>query len=422
MPKNDIDPNLVTLTLTASFHQIQLMDDGCDADLGAAWGPKAIEDRLAVTEGAIGVGTETDGEVTVSVEVLPAAPGAPRDADHVTESTLEVRSGRLVVMGCTDYLPGARRILVAAGTHRVRVEHTGIASQEKLTITLWPAPKAASAVLVRWTPPPPRRADDSTQPTALENATQAAEAARRGHTELAMEALTGLADAGDLAAAAALAQLLAFRGLWAAFVPRAEAFFARPSAVPGGNIFSDLTRLFRRAARELDRPEIIERAAAGMPDSHRRMAEATLLKDFVPPPSGTIREATPEERAAFEKAATAAAADERFAGNADGLRAHLFALARNNHIETEIHRLWSELGEGRTFEQALVVARWLAFRERRDEAWRVIEPMVPRWWPVLSAQLAPVELLYDPLLSTVMTAERCALVLATPRGPEAAAV
>jgi hypothetical protein len=42
------------------------------------------------------------------------------------------------------------------------------------------------------------------------------------------------------------------------------------------------------------------------------------------------------------------------------------------------------------------------------------------WWPVGHAQVAPVILLIDENLFTMMTPERCRLVLSTPRGPERA--
>ena len=40
------------------------------------------------------------------------------------------------------------------------------------------------------------------------------------------------------------------------------------------------------------------------------------------------------------------------------------------------------------------------------------------WYPMDPAQVAPAQLLTDPWLRLVMTAERCAQVLATPRGPQ----
>jgi hypothetical protein len=61
----------------------------------------------------------------------------------------------------------------------------------------------------------------------------------------------------------------------------------------------------------------------------------------------------------------------------------------------------------------------LARAGRADDAWRVVENTLARWWPVDVAQVVPVELLIDEGLRPLMTPERCAWVLRTPRGPAA---
>jgi len=201
------------------------------------------------------------------------------NADHISEGSLAIRSGSLVVLGCTDARSHAKRIPVPAGWYRVRFTHTGLAKKEKVAIALWPGPRAEARVIKRWVAPPPKPAK---RPTKIRNAKQAAQAARRGRLDEAYPVLVRLANAGDLAASASLAEILAFQGRWADFVERAEAFFADPTAVYAGNVFTDLTRLFRRAARELGTPRIIKRAAAKVPEKYRPMAQATLLEDMVP--------------------------------------------------------------------------------------------------------------------------------------------
>ena len=52
---------------------------------------------------------------------------------------------------------------------------------------------------------------------------------------------------------------------------------------------------------------------------------------------------------------------------------------------------------------------------RADEAWKTIQAHLATWAAVDYAQVAPVELLVDQELRTLMTAERCKEVLATPR-------
>lgn len=409
---NDHARQPIRLKLTADHHQLHLLDDGRTAVLADAWTVQATEDRLAVTDGAVGIGTGSNGIVPVEIHVLPGAPPVTA-ADHITEASLEVRSGRLVALGCTEFLPDARRIELTPGPYRLRITHTGLDRKERIAVHLWPATAAPPAVLTRWTPPPrtPRRG----KAEVVRTSKQAVAAARAGRCELAVPVLTKLADQGRADAAASLAEILAFRGEWHAFVPRAEALLENPEAVYAGNVFTDMARLFRRAARELRAPEILARAAARVPPRYHAMRDATLLLDVVVP-SERLAEVTTDQRAAFAAAAQAAASGKRFAGKPAELAAHQFALASAYNMEEEIHRLWNQgLGAPR-FESALVVARWHAFRGRAEAAWQVIAANVTGWFPVDAAQVAPVVLLVDPLLSPLLTPERCAWVLQTPRG------
>ncbi len=76
---------------------------------------------------------------------------------------------------------------------------------------------------------------------------------------------------------------------------RTEATFPDPSGVYRISVLSDLTHLFRRAARKLGTPETIERAAARVPEKYRRMAESTLLKDSVVPSAQIVDPSDPEQ-------------------------------------------------------------------------------------------------------------------------------
>ena len=53
-------------------------------------------------------------------------------------------------------------------------------------------------------------------------------------------------------------------------------------------------------------------------------------------------------------------------------------------------------------------------------AWAAIESNLKHWWPVDHAQVTPLVLLTNEYLETLMTPERCQVVLSTPRGPEGA--
>jgi hypothetical protein len=104
------------------------------------------------------------------VEILPSGP-ADDDAnfDHVVEGSLRSDSGRLVVMGCTDYMPEAPRFDVPAGWLRVRVAKSNLdqayalgidfdevpETMERLRIQVWPAELTHAVVVKQWSQPSP---------------------------------------------------------------------------------------------------------------------------------------------------------------------------------------------------------------------------------------------------------------------------
>src|SRR5262245_10593636 len=99
------------LTLWADYHQFYLRDENAKGDLSESWTKEAVVRLLALADGTIGVGTVDDRFVAVTVNVLPSTPADDLEAwEHVTECSIKVTSGRIVVAGCTDYFPDALRI------------------------------------------------------------------------------------------------------------------------------------------------------------------------------------------------------------------------------------------------------------------------------------------------------------------------
>ncbi|MFF7382334.1 hypothetical protein [Streptomyces griseoluteus] len=145
------------LRLFADYFQLHVMDEDAEDDLGEAWTKEAVSDGLAVGERTLGIGTESNVDVDVLVELLGRPPHDATGAfDHVVEASLQVPSGRVAVLGCTDYLPDAARFDVPAGCVRVRASRTNPADLpeaiERIHLQLWPAPYGAPAVLRRWAP------------------------------------------------------------------------------------------------------------------------------------------------------------------------------------------------------------------------------------------------------------------------------
>jgi hypothetical protein len=156
------------LTLFADYHQIHAFDEGSQTDLGDAWTDRAVADQLAVGPDAVAFGTTVNVDIAVTVVVLDEPPADDSgEFDHVVEASLRCSSGRLVVMGCTDYEPDARRFPVTAGSLRLRASRSNLEraylsdidsgndpqTMERLRLQVWPAAAGAPAVVKRWQPP-----------------------------------------------------------------------------------------------------------------------------------------------------------------------------------------------------------------------------------------------------------------------------
>jgi hypothetical protein len=111
---------------------------------------------LAIAPGATGIGTVRNMVVPVTAEIHDHEPGDDfSEWDYVVEASLEVTSGRTVIAGCTDYFPGAMRIPVLRGIHRVRVSYggldtlsaDGLEGGDHYRVQLWPAGPIAVRIL-----------------------------------------------------------------------------------------------------------------------------------------------------------------------------------------------------------------------------------------------------------------------------------
>ncbi|WP_157597396.1 hypothetical protein [Streptacidiphilus rugosus] len=91
------------------------MDENAEDDLSDARTDEAVSDGLAVSEQTLGIGTEVNMYVDVTVELPDRSPSDARHAfDHVVEASIEVSFGRLAILGCIEYLPDAARFEVLA--------------------------------------------------------------------------------------------------------------------------------------------------------------------------------------------------------------------------------------------------------------------------------------------------------------------
>jgi hypothetical protein len=240
-------------------------------------------------------------------------------------------------------------------------------------------------------------------------AKRAVDEARKGNVDAALELLSLLASSGDAGAAASVAEILAYRGAWKEMVPHALALLAKPSAARADAVFVDMMRLVVRASHELADPAVLKRAEKAVPFEYEALKQSALHSDrrvSRPPERNT-------HRADFEAAQAAARA--KLKSKPSALEAQLFDLAVGFGFDDEVIARWATAKDHLGWTGAVAAAR--AFAKRGDQlaAWGAIKDRLPKWEPVDSVQIAPVVLLVDARLSRLMSADRCAEVLATPR-------
>ena len=293
------------------------------------------------------------------------------------------------------------------------------------------------------------------------SAKKAQAAARSGQTELALESLEHFAAKGDDSAAASLAELYAFLGQWNEVITNAGRLIANPGAVYAGNVFNDMIQLLGRAGhRSGDWARVIEVVEAASRANSSRLAKSIDeakdkisrdgLKNFADRNEKVFRNliayAQRNGKAPHELLAIFGVRTwmddmnaqqrkdyyEDAVKNAETLRPdlkrnpqakweHFFALAQGM-LEDEALKLYE--AHGQTFVMRWQAAEYVApiyVRQGNEPAaWAAITASLAHWLPVDHAQVAPLVLLTSEHLETIMTPERCALVLSTPRGPDGA--
>ena len=106
----------------ADYHQFYLEDENSPHDTGDIWNQETVEQMAATAKGLLAVGTARSSTVPVTVEFHDGEPILELEKySRVNECSLEITSDRLVISGCTDYLPDAERIEVIPSIYRVRI-------------------------------------------------------------------------------------------------------------------------------------------------------------------------------------------------------------------------------------------------------------------------------------------------------------
>ena len=108
----------------ADYYQFYLEDENSPHETDKVWDSEgtAYNRMLGVGEGLIAVGTARYETVSVSVELHDSEPVLELEKySRVNECSLQVKSGKLLISGCLEYLPDAARIAIEPSNYWVRV-------------------------------------------------------------------------------------------------------------------------------------------------------------------------------------------------------------------------------------------------------------------------------------------------------------
>ena len=144
----------------ADYHQFYLQDENAEGNFSESWNKQTVEDKLALVPNAFAVGTARPSTVPVTVEILESAPHDDNfdEWNQVNECSFQVPTGRIVILGCTDYFPTATRIVVKPGCYRVRIYYggldtlseSGLDGNDRYRIVLWIADYAEPEIFKRY--------------------------------------------------------------------------------------------------------------------------------------------------------------------------------------------------------------------------------------------------------------------------------
>ena len=148
-------------TIFADYFQFIIQDENSKDDFGTLWNDDAVASMVAVGETALSLGTLRNVDVAVAIHVVDGPPEIQlEDFDHAVEGSFASPTGRIAVMGCTDFLPDASRLEVKSGSYRFIYLVSGARTiqtewepaDDLYELYIWPAERLALHLLKEWKP------------------------------------------------------------------------------------------------------------------------------------------------------------------------------------------------------------------------------------------------------------------------------
>jgi hypothetical protein len=152
-------PSVHRFSIFADYFQFIVQDENSEDDFGTIWTEEALNCMVAVGETAICPGTLRNVDVPVEVHVLGAEPAVLLEGyDHIVEGAFRSPTGRLVVMGCTEYFPDAPRFEIAPGSYRFLYLISGVQTitaewepaEDLYCLYIWPGEARSPRLLKHW--------------------------------------------------------------------------------------------------------------------------------------------------------------------------------------------------------------------------------------------------------------------------------
>lgn len=145
-----------SLDFYTSHHQFYICDKGSSGDTASDgfWTEDAFNDRLAIEDGILGIGTECYGPIRGEVIILNAK-NESIDSDlydHIVEGGIEIKSGMVQILDC----PSSEiqlELSVKPGFYRTRIYSINLPSvdgdegEDFYKIEIWPDSEMARTVL-----------------------------------------------------------------------------------------------------------------------------------------------------------------------------------------------------------------------------------------------------------------------------------
>lgn len=148
-----------SLDFYTSHNQFYIFDkaSGGNTDSDRFWTEEAYNDRLAIEDGILGIGTECYGPIKGEVVILSAR-NEQIDFDlydHIVEGGIEIKSGTIQILDC----PSSEvhlELSVKPDFYRARIYSINLASvdgdegEDSYKIEIWPASEMERKVLKRF--------------------------------------------------------------------------------------------------------------------------------------------------------------------------------------------------------------------------------------------------------------------------------